>query len=722
MKIIDWLLNKGHRIKQKEWSRSWKIPRFLLYAFGIFTIFWYFWSIIGIVVGLLYFILFKDLAWKRNGIILSVVISSVDVFIYFYKEFAPLKLAIWSGVAFISGYLFILLVIELLKKKSLKFNHLGEGISHRLKKLSIIQKRLFFLILFTTPIGLWSSVNIDLGVMFDNSSRFLWINVPSKVNTGDNFTITIEAWDSFERLSATYNGKIEFSIESYNLSSYLPISMPLVDFPEPYTFSGQLFGSDIAYEINDGKDNGMNTFEMTIGTPGIHYILVSDSLTGNTYYSNPIIVKNYESSEQLIAWGDIHTHSHLSDGSGTAEHNFNFARNIARLDFFALTDHGEILLFNPDSLDFIETLTNSQYEPGKFVTFHGIEWTQVETGHYTCIYSGENMLKEPLLSYLTIPTTNGLWNTLDQFTSKTGDRALALPHHTTKKAYIQDWTYINPKYVKLAEVTSVHGEFLFEQRDGLNYRGAIDSPFQYTYGSSIMDAFKMGYRMTLYAASDVHDGHPGHSLSHTRAYIGHQRPLSIWHTRNEHPYPGGLTAVFTDNLTREGVFSALEQQQLFANSDHGRPILIFNINGTKVGNGSTLIVNNQTSPRLLNIFLAQDGAPVGLMSEAASITPNWVPNWNASIEILKNGKLWHTIRVSEAVSNISVLDTDAIMGATFEPYCIERDGNYYINSFSDNSIDPTSLNTNGFDFYIIRIVGDNGRTSYAGPIWVEYVI
>jgi hypothetical protein len=50
---------------------------------------------------------------------------------------------------------------------------------------------------------------------------------------------------------------------------------------------------------------------------------------------------------------------------------------------------------------------------------------------------------------------------------------------------------------------------------------------EYTNGTSIMDALRMGYRLTLYASSDEHDGHPGHSLSHTRAYIGHQHPWSV---------------------------------------------------------------------------------------------------------------------------------------------------------------------------------------------------
>ncbi|MFW9794231.1 MAG: hypothetical protein ACFFEE_08015, partial [Candidatus Thorarchaeota archaeon] len=30
-----------------------------------------------------------------------------------------------------------------------------------------------------------------------------------------------------------------------------------------------------------------------------------------------------------------------------------------------------------------------------------------------CIFSGNELLKDPILSYLTVPTTDGLWNALD---------------------------------------------------------------------------------------------------------------------------------------------------------------------------------------------------------------------------------------------------------------------------------------------------------------------
>ncbi len=715
-------ISKNHirTLRNKNWNQWWRIPRLSLYLFGILTFFWYFWSFIGLLIGFFLFIFSKDIAWKRNGILLSYSIAFITVLIFYYKAFSPLNLAIWSGIGIFLSFAVLLLIIVILKKKFGFIETYKSKIIKSCERLSRKIKTIARVIAIIIPLISWSMINIDFEVMFDNSPRLLWIHAPSTVNINETFELTVEAWDQFERLSATYKGVIGFSLLSFNLTTYEELEAPVATLPDDYRFTGQVFGSDIAYEINDGKDNGIHVFEMSIETPGFHYVLVNDSYTNNVYFSNPIMVKNQTNNEKSIVWGDIHTHTGLSDGTGTPEHSYYYARYIAHLDYNAVTDHGEILMWNPFSMNYLETVTNNAYVPGEFVTFHGIEWTQVKTGHYTCIFSGDQLMKDPILSYILLPTTQDLWNALDSFTDSTGARALALPHHTTKKAYPQDWTFLNPKYVKIAEVSSVHGDFLFEHGNELNYRGAIDPPPVHTHGSSIMDAFTMGYRMTLYSSSDEHDGHPGHSLSHTRAYIGHQRPFSIWNTRNEHPYPGGLTAAFVDNLTREGVFSGLENQRIYANSDHGRPLLFFNINGTKVGDGSTLIVNNQNSHRLINIFLAQDGAPVAKLSDAASITPNWIPNWEGSIEIMKNGELWQSLDISSPISNVSIIDTTPITGTTYEPYCIELNGQYYVNQDSDNPIIPSNLNTGGFDYYLVRFVGENGRMTWAGPIWVEY--
>jgi hypothetical protein len=702
----------------------------IVFIGGVYTTTTYFFSFIGLIIGLVYFLFIPNRQVKRLGIILSWT-AGITTFIMM-----GIARANASGAPALSTVYFALIMGPLITavypigfaiwKKITKKRKLIPRFSLKLqdfnKKLSKNAKKAFKILIVAIPCIFWWSVNIDLKVMFDNEPRLLWVHAPSTVQIDSNFIVTVEAWDAYERLSATYKGTVEFSVKSYNLTDFSLLTNVNTTLPDKYTFTGQLFGSDIAYEIRDGKDNGLHRFYIRINTIGLHYLLVNDSHTKNKYWSNPILVKNYTISDSKIYWGDIHGHSELSDGSGSPEHHFYYARNVALLDYNALTDHGETVGLIIGGLDHLEKSANDAYEPGVFVTFPGIEWTNTQTGHYTCIFSGNKLIKNPVLSYMVVKTIGQFWDALDKFTASTGCKALALPHHTTKEEYPQDWTYINPKYVKIAEVVSVHGESLFEQRDPYNYMGGGDPPPEFTYGTAIMDAFKMGYRMTLYASADQHDGHPGHSLSHTNAYIGHQRPTTIWPNRVDLPYPGGLTAVLASNLTRESVFSGLENQRIYASSDHGRPFLNFTINGTRVGDGSTLHVLNSNTHRKINILFAQDGAPAAnKRPRAACVTPSWLPNWDATVEIFKNGELFYSQMISSPLVNITIIDTELITGTSFTENCIQKsDGNYYINKYSNNPIDPNLLNTNGADFYILRIVGDNGRYCYAGPIWVEY--
>jgi hypothetical protein len=486
--------------------------------------------------------------------------------------------------------------------------------------------------------------------------------------------------------------------------------------------------------LSGPEDFGLHTFSLQIGTPGIHYILVEDSLTENLYWSNPIIVDDFSPSSLMLYWGDLHAHSMVSDGSGTPGESYFYGRYVSCLDFMAMTDHGEhFTLFDRSKAgtaefqDYLRS-TADAYESGEFVSFPGAEWTSgyldqalffvpapvASGGHFTCIFSGDTM---PILSAFTENTIGELWTLLDEYTTTSGDRALAIPHHTVRSQFIQDWSLMNPDYVRLAEVTSVHGECLFDNE--LNYRGSVDLPAERIPGSSVIDATRMGYRMAFIANGDNHDGHPGHSISHTRASVGHQYPFSIYNARNGHPYPGGITAVYATSLTREGVFAGLETGRVFANSDHGRPIVDFSINGVSMGYNATVSVATPTTARDLSIFIAQDGAPVGRKNQAATAGENWTPEWSATVEVIKNGVVWQSLQISTPIGMLTVSDNSTITGTSYDDCIHGSDGNYYINGQSDTPVDPSTLNTGGMDFYAIRVVGANGRTSYIGPIWVH---
>jgi hypothetical protein len=262
----------------------------------------------------------------------------------------------------------------------------------------------------------------------------------------------------------------------------------------------------------------------------------------------------------------------------------------------------------------------------------------------------------------------------------------------------------------------VHGECLYDNE--LNHRGSVDLPTTPIPGSSVIDALNMGYRMTFMANGDNHDGRPGHSISHTRASIGHQYPFTLYNARNGHPYPSGITAVYATSLTRDGVFSGLENGRVYATSDYGRPILDFSINGVSVGYNTTVSVATPTTTRNLTLFFAQDGSPPAGLNQAATAGAGWVPNWGATIEIIKNGLIWQTILIDTPTGTVTISDIDAITGTSYDS-CIEgEDSNSYINDRSENPVDPDTLNTGGMDYYAIRIIGANGRTSYIGPIWV----
>jgi hypothetical protein len=184
--------------------------------------------------------------------------------------------------------------------------------------------------------------------------------------------------------------------------------------------------------------------------------------------------------------------------------------------------------------------------------------------------------------------------------------------------------------------------------------------------------------------------------------------------------------VYAPELTREAVFTALEDGRLFASSDHGRPLLRFAVNGTAVGYAAEVELEPQgggalPAPRRIEVFLAQDGSPAAAKNRSAadSVAPGWRPDWSVSIEIIKNGDLLASLPVDRPVSRVEYVERSDLAGATYgRESCVEVQGRWYINPYSDNPVDPDELDTGGADFYLVRVVGANGRCAYAGPIWV----
>lgn len=79
-----------------------------------------------------------------------------------------------------------------------------------------------------------------------------------------------------------------------------------------------------------------------------------------------------------IYFGNMHAHTKYSDGSGTPAEGYAWARDVAKMDFYSITDHAEYLF--GDEFSSIGVQANIFTQNGSFVAMRGFEWSGGE-GH-----------------------------------------------------------------------------------------------------------------------------------------------------------------------------------------------------------------------------------------------------------------------------------------------------------------------------------------------------
>ncbi len=250
-----------------------------------------------------------------------------------------------------------------------------------------------------------------------------------------------------------------------------------------------------------------------------------------------------------LYFGDLHNHLLVDDGhQGSVDQLFNIHRDRYGSDFAATTSHGDSNKLLYSELARNDALTQSLLDAGRFVTIPGFEWTQGDfvvprAGHRHAIYETPG---GPLYR-----PTEGFSDSIREFSdlmAKTNGMIFA--HHITR-AYTAgtDWSYVNIKVEPAAEMASSWGRFEYYQNPG-HIRG------DEMKGCSMQDVWRMGWRLGVIGGSD------GHNL--------YADPIQ------------GLTGVYSEDLTRAGIFDAIRKRRCYATT--GAPIeLGFQVNGNLMG-------------------------------------------------------------------------------------------------------------------------------------------
>lgn len=248
--------------------------------------------------------------------------------------------------------------------------------------------------------------------------------------------------------------------------------------------------------------------------------------------SNPCLVTP---EAKTLLFGDLHGHSNLSDGTGTPEDYFRYARDVAALDVVALTDHDHwgipFLDETPENWKRIEQAARDFHEPGRFISLRGYEWTSWIWGHRHVLYfQDEGQILSSADERFDSPTE--LWAGLR------GQPALTFAHHSAGSPIATDWRVPpDPELEPLTEIVSVHGS-----------SESYDTPWPVSgmmRGNTVRSALRRGYRLGLIGSGDSHDGHPG--------LVQLDRGTS-----------GGLAGIYAESRSREAVLEALRARRTYA--------------------------------------------------------------------------------------------------------------------------------------------------------------
>ncbi|MCB9782483.1 MAG: DUF3604 domain-containing protein [Candidatus Omnitrophica bacterium] len=352
---------------------------------------------------------------------------------------------------------------------------------------------------------------------------------PSDAVVGEPTWFILRAEDRYGNPATDYLGTVE-----------LEVGDPEAQLPDSYTFT----------EEDQGVHRFDNVVFQTVGAFNVH-------VTDGTFEaeSNPIQVQPSR-PEELLLWGDLHGHTLFSDGRGTVEEFYTFARDISGLDFCAVTDHAfEIVDWMWEES---KKVTNSFNEPGRFVTFPAYEWsgvTDVGGDHNVFFLEDDPPLyrSRSYYDYMNLQMYHGsdpMVNHIeDLFITlaclQENENIFCIPHYGGRKA---NPAFHNPKIQRMVEIFSEHRR-------------------SHDWASGFL---MNGQRLGIIASTDGHFGNPGY---------GYLKPVEDWDNQE---IGMAAVAVYAEERTRESVFHALYNRRVYATSGD-RIILDFNADDHPMG-------------------------------------------------------------------------------------------------------------------------------------------
>ncbi|HHP7236428.1 MAG TPA: CehA/McbA family metallohydrolase [Desulfobacterales bacterium] len=293
-----------------------------------------------------------------------------------------------------------------------------------------------------------------------------------------------------------------------------------------------------------------------------------------------------------IYYGHLHNHTTVSDGSGSPDQAYNYAKNVAGLDFFSTADHAEST--SSTEYNTIKNTANAYNEDDVFTAFWGFEWSSERHGHVTVTYANDYCTAFQL-------STNTFSELLTWLASREAVAFFNHPGRESQAFQHYDGT-ISDKFVGMELWNKTDDFDTYYYNDGFHSNDGGMGHFD----EALLRGWKIG-------ASGSDDNHG-----------------TDWGTRTDY-----RMAILAFNLTREDLYAAMKARRFYSTLDKNLGLYFEmdgHVMGSEIAGGSNSVyieVNDADNEIVEMVELLKNGAVIN----------TWYPNHS-------------TAKISDTVSTV----------------------------------------------------------------------
>ncbi|MEM2899946.1 MAG: CehA/McbA family metallohydrolase [Thermoplasmata archaeon] len=249
----------------------------------------------------------------------------------------------------------------------------------------------------------------------------------------------------------------------------------------------------ISFLLNDAKvsDFVLNESEPTLHScrffisEGVHNIKlkltnIQNYTTNASLFISSISIKIRQSYHSYI--GDLHAHTSYSDGKGLPFEAYSYAKNVAKLDFFAITDHSSLL-------------TDEEYQK----TIKDADFAS--TSYFTALYGQEY----------------GFYFGIRDYNIIGGEEVCKIPFWEHASFY----NWVEEKEALVGLNHPIYGKYglMLEQKEKVSTLEILNGYYNEPFESAYIDALNLGMKVAPVSGQDNHDRDWGMKKTNGRYYL-----------------------------------------------------------------------------------------------------------------------------------------------------------------------------------------------------------